>query len=147
MNRVDALLKELRMLPEDIKLLEEDAQALRSSVLTSPQWSDMRVSGGLKQSQTDKYANIIDTTDYHRAEIDRLKKRKEFIVSLIMHITDIETRRVVLVTYNMCKNYDDAMDKLDIRFRNKYFMLLRKGKEELDSILNQYENNTNVIQQ
>lgn len=147
MNRVDALLKELRMLPEDIKLLEEDAEALRSSVLTSPQWSDINVSGGLKRSQTDKYAHIIDNTDYHRAEIDRLKKRKEFIVSLIMRITDSETRRVVLVTYNKCNNYDEAMDKLDIRYRNKYFTLLRKGKEELDSILNQYQTNTNVILQ
>ncbi|HFE9158901.1 TPA: DUF1492 domain-containing protein [Streptococcus agalactiae] len=116
-------------------------------MLTSPQWSDINVSGGLKRSQTDKYAHIIDNTDYHRVEIDRLKKRKEFIVSLIMRITDSETRRVVLVTYNVCKNYDDAMDKLDIRHRNKYFMLLRKGKEELDSILNQYQNNTNVILQ
>lgn len=135
-TKADIILNELRMIPKTINTLKEDAEALRESLLTSPQWSDMKTTGGTKRNNDDKYINIIDRTEYNQKEIARLINRREEIISYIMQIPDISERHVLLVTYARCNNYEEAMDKLDIRFRNKYFKLLRKGKESLEIILN-----------
>ncbi|MBC9703067.1 MAG: DUF1492 domain-containing protein, partial [Leuconostoc sp.] len=85
-TEAEYLLEELRLIPKMIKQLKLDIEATRSSLLTSPQWSDMKVSGGVRRTQTDKNVSIIDASDYGLAEIDRLIKRREEIIGIIMKI-------------------------------------------------------------
>lgn len=87
-TKADYILEELRLIPKTIKQLKLDIENTRSSLFTSPQWSDMKVSGGVRRTQTDKNVSIIDASDYGLAEIDRLVKRREEIVGVIMQIPD-----------------------------------------------------------
>nr|WP_212755206.1 DUF1492 domain-containing protein [Streptococcus hyovaginalis] len=117
-----------------IKTLAEDSETIRGSLLTSPQWSDMRVTGGVRQSQEDKNIKVIDKSEYHQAEIEKLIKRREEITSIIMQLPMVQAH-VLNVTYLKCDSYDEAMDYLDIHNRNKYFKNLRIAKEKLNLIL------------
>lgn len=134
-TEAEYLLEELRLIPKIIKQLKLDVEATRSSLLTSPQWSDMKASGGIRQSQTDKNVSIIDASDYGLAEIDRLAKRREEIISIIMQIPDSAQRYVLLTTYLNCQTFDEAIDKLELN-RNKYYTIKTKAVKNLSIILN-----------
>ena len=134
-TEAEYLLEELRLIPKMIKQLKLDVEATRSSLLTSPQWSDMKVSGGIRQSQTDRNVSIIDASDYGLAEIDRLAKRREEIIGIIMQIPDSAQRYVLLTTYLNCQTFDEAIDKLELN-RNKYYTIKTKAVKNLNIILN-----------
>ena len=137
-TKADYILEELRLIPKTIKQLKLDIENTRSSLLTSPQWSDMKVSGGVRRTQTDKNVSIIDASDYGLAEIDRLVKRREEIIGVIMQIPDSAQRHVLLTTYLNCQTFDEAIDKLELN-RNKYYTIKAKAVKNLNIILNQYE--------
>lgn len=134
-TEAEYLLEELRLIPKMIKQLKLDVEATRSSLLTSPQWSDMKVSGCIRQSQTDRNVSIIDASDYGLAEIDRLIKRREEIIGIIMRIPDAAQRHVLLTTYLRCETFDEAIDKLELN-RNKYYTIKTKAVKNLNIILN-----------
>ena len=136
-TKADYILEELRLIPKTIKQLKLDIENTRSSLLTSPQWSDMKVSGGVRRTQTDKNVSIIDASDYGLAEIDRLVKRREEIIGVIMQIPDSAQRHVLLTTYLNCQTFDEAIDKLELN-RNKYYTIKAKAVRSLNVILNQY---------
>ena len=133
-TKADYILEELRLIPKTIKQLKLDIENTRSSLLTSPQWSDMKVSGGVRRTQTDKNVSIIDASDYGLAEIDRLVKRREEIIGIIMQIPDSAQRHVLLTTYLNCQTFDEAIDKLELN-RNKYYTIKQKAIKSLNSIL------------
>lgn len=137
-TKAEYLLEELRLIPKMIKQLKLDIENTRSSLLTSPQWSDMKVSGGVRRTQTDKNVSIIDASDYGLAEIDRLAKRREEIIGVIMQIPDSAQRYVLLTTYLNCQTFDEAIDKLELN-RNKYYTIKAKAVKSLNIILNKYE--------
>ena len=136
-TKADYILEELRLIPKTIKQLKLDIENTRSSLFTSSQWSDMKVSGGVRRTQTDKNVSIIDASDYGLAEIDRLVKRREEIIGVIMQIPDIAQRHVLLTTYLNCQTFDEAIDKLELN-RNKYYTIKAKAVRSLNVILNQY---------
>lgn len=138
-TEAEYLLEELRLIPKMIKQLKLDVEATRSSLLTSPQWSNMKVSGGIRQSQTDRNVSIIDASDYGLAEIDRLAKRREEIIGIIMQIPDSAQRYVLLTTYLNCQTFDEAIDKLELN-RNKYYTIKAKAVKNLNIILNRDKN-------
>ena len=136
-TKADYILEELRLIPKTIKQLKLDIENTRNSLLTSPKWSDMKVSGGVRRTQTDKNVSIIDASDYGLAEIDRLVKRREEIIGVIMQIPDSAQRHVLLTTYLNCQTFDEAIDKLELN-RNKYYTIKAKAVRSLNVILNQY---------
>lgn len=136
-TKADYILEELRLIPKTIKQLKLDIENTRSSLFASPQWSDMKVSGGVRRTQTDKNVSIIDASDYGLAEIDRLVKRREEIIGVIMQIPDSAQRHVLLTTYLNCQTFDEAIDKLELN-RNKYYTIKAKAVKSLNVILNQY---------
>lgn len=142
------LLEELRTIPKLIAELQRDTAATRSLILSSPQWSDMKVQGGLKQSQEDKNIEIVDTIDYNRKQITTLVKRKEEIIDLLMTLPDMLQRHVLVTTYVNCQTFDEAIDRLEMN-RNNYYMLKRKGVDSLNALLNRtksVQNNTGMVQ-
>jgi hypothetical protein len=137
-TKADYILEELRLIPKTIKQLKLDIENTRNSLLTSPQWSDMKVSGGVRRTQTDKNVSIIDASDYGVAEIDRLVKRREEIIGIIMQIPDSAQRHVLLTTYLNCQTFDEAIDKLELN-RNKYYTIKQKAIKSLNVILERTE--------
>ncbi len=138
-TEAEVLLEELRLIPKMIKQLKLDIEATRSSLLTSPQWSDMKVSGGVRHSQTDKNVAIIDASDYGLAEIDRLVKRREEIIAIVFKLPDIAQRHVLLTTYLNCETFDEAIDVLEMN-RNKYYTIKLKAIKNLNVILKRDKN-------
>ncbi|HGA2613965.1 TPA: DUF1492 domain-containing protein [Streptococcus agalactiae] len=136
-TKADILLNELRIIPKLIKELERDKIA-SNSLLSSPQWSDMRTSGGIRQSQEDKNVSLISKCEYYNGQIQTLDKRKGEIVELIMRIPDMLQRHVLITTFVNCQTYDEAIDRLEMN-RNNYYMVKRKGVESLNLILNNTE--------
>lgn len=134
-TEAEYLLEELRLIPKMIKQLKLDVEATRSSLLTSPQWSDMKVSGGVRRTQTDKNVSIIDASNYGLAEINRLIKRREEIIGIIMKIPDVAQQHVLLTTYLRCETFDEAIDVLQVN-RNKYYTIKTKAVKSLNIILN-----------
>lgn len=140
-TEAEVLLEELRLIPKMIKQLKLDIEATRSSLLTSPQWSDMKVSGGVRQSQTDKNVSIIDASDYGLAEIEKLVRRKQEIIDIIMQMPDIVQRHILITTYIRCESFEEARIVLGIG-KDKYYTLKRKGIASLDKILKNRQNRT-----
>ncbi len=136
LTEAEKLLEELRIIPKVIKELEHDIEATRSTLITSQQLSDMKVQGGVKKSQEDKNIAVIDTCSYQWEEIEKLKVRRQEILNLVMRVSDINERHVLLTTYLNCESNDEAMSRLEIGSRNKYYMFLRRGTESLKMILN-----------
>lgn len=133
-TRADYLLEELRVIPKLIEQLKLDIEATRSSVLSSPQWSDMKVPGGLKRAQDDKNVAIIDVSDYNLAEIEKLVQRKHEIIDIIMQLPDMVQRHVLIVTYARCESFEEARLVLGIG-KDKYYTIKRKGVASLDKLL------------
>lgn len=142
------LLEELRIIPKLIAELRADIEATRSSVLSSPKWSDMKVQGGLRKSQEDKNIAIVDVTDYNTKQVENLLKRRQEIIALLMDLPDMLQRHVLVTTYVNCQTFDEAIDRLEMN-RNNYYMLKRKGVDSLNALLNRtksVQNNTGTVQ-
>lgn len=134
--KANQFLEELKTIPYLIETLERDANLMSSSLVKSPQWSDMKVSGGVKQSQEDKNIKTLHMVSYYSDQIERLKKRKEEMADIIIQNTGICESHVLLTTYLDCDgDYERARERLNIGNRNKYFRFIRKGKESLELIL------------
>ena len=128
------LLNELKYIPKKIQLLKEDIEATRKSLIKSPTYSDTRVKGGTLYSQEDKFVSIIDTTDYNKQLISELLDRKKEIILILNKLEDIEYIILFTLYCNDLTN-DEAMEKLDIRHRNKFFKLKKQAIEHLQMIL------------
>jgi len=128
------LLDELKYIPKKIQLLKEDIEATRKSLIKSPTYSDTRVKGGTPYSQEDKFVSIIDTTDYNKQLISELLDRKKEIILTLNKLEDIEYIILFTLYCNDLTN-DEAMEKLDIRNRNKFFKLKKQAIEHLQMIM------------
>ncbi|AUT04821.1 hypothetical protein SPSF3K_00079 [Streptococcus parauberis] len=128
------LLDELKYIPKKIQLLKEDIEATRKSLIKSPTYSDTRVKGGNPYSQEDKFVSIIDTTDYNKQLISELLDRKGEILQILNKLDHLEYLILFTLYCNDLTN-DEAMDKLDIRNRNKFFKLKKQAIEHLQLIL------------
>ncbi len=131
---VKELLNELKYIPKKIQLLKEDIEATRKSLIKSPTYSDTKVKGGTPYSQEDKLVSIIDTTDYNKQLISELLDRKGEILQILNKLDHLEYMILFTLYCNDLTN-DEAMDKLDIRHRNKFFKLKKQAIERLQLIL------------
>lgn len=135
-TKANNFLEELKTIPHLIETLERDANLMSRSLVKSPQWSDMRVSGGVKQSQEDKNIKMLHMVSYYSDQIERLKDRRQEMANLIVQSMGICESHVLLTTYLDCDgDYERARERLNIGNRNKYFMFVRRGKESLELIL------------
>ncbi|WEM59670.1 DUF1492 domain-containing protein [Streptococcus parauberis] len=130
------LLNELKYIPKKIQLLKEDIEATRKSLIKSPTYSDTRVKGGTQYSQEDKFVSIIDTTDYNKQLISELLDRKKEIILILNKLEDIDI--ILFTLYCNDLTNDEAMEKLDIRNRNKFFKLKKQAIEHLQMIMENY---------
>ncbi|AXJ12540.1 DUF1492 domain-containing protein [Streptococcus pluranimalium] len=133
-TEAELLLRELRAIPKLIQELQRDIEATRSSLLTSPQWSDMKVEGGLKQSQEDKNIRVIDNCDWHVSQIGKLNRRKTEILDIIFQLKDNDQRRVLIAAYLTYDTYTEAYDALFMS-KAKFFTIKRKAVENLNRLI------------
>ncbi len=128
------LLNELKYIPKKIQLLKEDIEATRKNLIKSPTYSDIKVKGGTLYSQEDKFVSIIDTTDYNKQLISELLDRKGEILHILNKLDHLEYLILFTLYCNDLTN-DEAMEKLDVRNRNKFFKLKKQAIEHLQLII------------
>lgn len=131
-TEAEKLLKELQTIPKIITELKLDIERTESSLLSSPQWSDMRVSGGLRKSQEDKNISIINTSEYNRREIERLLQRKEEILQMI-HRLEAEQRLLLIRAYVNEEYPSDCIGKYYTE--RKFYTVKRLAIKQLDAVL------------
>ncbi|MGT2829025.1 DUF1492 domain-containing protein [Streptococcus hillyeri] len=131
-TEAEKLLKELQTIPKIITELKLDIERTESSLLSSPQWSDMRVSSGLRKSQEDKNISIIDTSDYNREQIDKLLKRKQEIIEVIDQL-DAEYRLLIIRAYISAEYPSDCIGKYYTE--RKFYTVKRLAIKQLDAVL------------
>ncbi|MEQ9810319.1 DUF1492 domain-containing protein [Streptococcus jiangjianxini] len=133
-TRAELLLNELRAIPKLIQELQRDLEATRSSLLTSPQWSDMRVEGGVRMSQEDKNIKIIDNCEWHVKQINQLNRRKTEIMDIIFKLEDNDQRRVLIAAYLTYDSYVEACDALYMS-KAKFFTIKGKAVKNLNRLI------------
>lgn len=131
-TKAGRLLKELHTIPKIIHELKLDIERTQASLLSSPKWSDMRVTGGVRQSQGDKNASIIDAKDYNLAEVNRLLKRKEEIHNILNQL-DPEFRLLLTRAYCIEEYPSDCIGKY--YSERKYYTVKRKAIDQLNAVL------------
>ncbi|MGT2744855.1 DUF1492 domain-containing protein [Streptococcus phocae subsp. phocae] len=129
-TEAEKILKELQTIPKIINELKLDIERTQSSLLSSPKWSDMRVSGGVRKSQEDKNISIIDTSEYNRKEVERLIQRKEEIMSLIYNL-EVEQRLLLITAYCNCRYPTEAIEKLGWG-KDKFYIIKRLAIKNLN---------------
>lgn len=125
-TEAEKLLNELRIIPKMISEIERDIVANETSLLSSPQWSDMKVSGGIRKSQEDKNVAIISKNEHNYQHIKELQNRKDELVGMIMQMPDMILRHVLYTTYVTCETNDEAMDRLYLG-RTKFHTIKQKA--------------------
>ncbi|MGT2812201.1 DUF1492 domain-containing protein [Streptococcus minor] len=135
LTSAEKLLNELRTIPKIINELKLDIERTEGSLLSSPQWSDMRVNGGVRKSQEDKNISIIDTSEYNRKEVERLLKRKEEILQL-MNGLESEQRLLLITAYVNCEYPNDALDRLGWG-KSKFYTVKRLAIKQLNGLIQQ----------
>lgn len=142
MTEAEKLLKELQTIPKIINELKLDIERTQSSLLSSPQWNDMRVTGGVRKSQEDKNIYIIDISEYNRKEVERLVKRKEEIMSLI-HSLEPEQCLLLITAYCNCQFPTEAIEKLGWG-KDKFYIIKRLALKNLNDNIRQHQRDTEV---
>ncbi|HFI0398401.1 TPA: DUF1492 domain-containing protein [Streptococcus suis] len=132
LTNAEKLLNELRAIPKIIKELKLDIERTESSLLSSPQWSDMRVTGGVRKSQEDKNISIIDTSEYNRKEIEHLLQRKEEILQTL-HKLEAEQRLLLIRAYVNEEYPSDCIGKYYTE--RKFYTIKRLAIKQLDAVL------------
>lgn len=134
-TKADMLLKRLKGIRQSIKELEREMEASRT-VISSPQWNDMKVKGGIKQTQTDKNVAIIDQSDWYLNKIVELQKDKIDILDSIYKLDDIVQINVLIAGYLTYDSFQEAwfaLNMSDSTFYNIKRNAIRKLNEVISS--------------
>ncbi|MCK1257303.1 DUF1492 domain-containing protein [Streptococcus uberis] len=131
-TEAEKILKELHNIPKIIEALKLDIERTRNSLIASPKWSDIRVVGGVRQTQEDKNLHIIDTTDYNQSEINRLLTRKQEIIDLINKL-DTEYSLLLIRAFVLSEYPSDCIGKYYTE--RKFYMMKKAAIENLNKLL------------
>lgn len=128
-----ALLRELREIPRLIEQLELEIEQAESSLLTSQQWSDNKVKGGLKQSQDDKYVRIFSITEGAKKEIARLTERREEIREICKQLDAKQYDVLFYCALNYSSHKEAYLERG--MTEGSYFRILRTGTKKLNEVI------------
>lgn len=131
MSRAKAILKDLRNLDLYIASLIRRRKKIEASLLSSPQWSSEKVSGGLKRKQDDVYIELMATAeDIEHKTVEALKKQRE-LQSMIDSLSNSDSQTILSMVYIDKMTRWQVMDELNCS-ESTYFRLLRIATKELD---------------
>lgn len=121
---------EIQTLQEQISLLRENAEGLRTMEL-----SDMP-KGGKGKDLSDYVAEIADLQMVCVQHVSELIMKKQEAIERIMSIDGSELRNVLLLRYIQCKEWDEIADKLQYNLRTIFRLHGEALKEFGDVVSN-----------
>lgn len=133
MNKAKAILKDLRNLDLYIASLIRRREKIEASLLSSPQWTTDKVSGGAKKKQDDVYVELLATADDIEAKtVEAIKKQRE-LQSMIDSLSNSDSQTVLSMVYIDKMSPWQVMDALNCS-ESTYYRILRVATRELNEM-------------
>lgn len=134
MNKAKELLSELQNLDMDIQSRIDEINELEAGLLSSPNWSEVKVKGGQPRKIGDVYAQLITMKGEIEKDTNVIINRKIELGRMINKLANPKHRTILRMTYINKMYVDDICDKLSIS-KSSYYNMRKIAIEELDVIL------------
>lgn len=128
------LLSELQNLDMDIQSRIDEINELEAGLLSSPNWSEVKVKGGQPRKIDDVYAQLITMKDAIEQDTNAIINRKLELGRMINKLVNPKHRTILRMTYINKMYVDDICDKLSIS-KSSYYGMRKVAIEELNVIL------------
>lgn len=128
------LLSELQNLDMDIQSRIDEINELEAGLLSSPNWSEVKVKGGQPRKIDDVYAQLITMKGEIEKDTNVIINRKIELGRMINKLANPKHRTILRMTYINKMYVDDICDKLSIS-KSSYYNMRKIAIEELDVIL------------
>lgn len=128
------LLSELQNLDMDIQSRIDEINELEAGLLSSPNWSEVKVKGGQPRKIDDVYAQLITMKDAIEQDTNAIIDRKLELGRMINKLSNPKHRTILRMTYINKMYVDDICDKLSIS-KSSYYGMRKVAIEELNVIL------------
>lgn len=132
-TKAELMLKRLKGLKLSIRELEKEMNC-SNILITSPQFSDMKVSGGIRRSQEDKNIAIISQNEWYLDKISELQKEKTKLLDNIYKLDDIGQINVLIAAYLTYDTFEEAWDGLNIS-GSTFYSIKRKAIIKLNEVI------------
>ena len=132
------LLSELQNLDMDIQSRIDEINELEAGLLSSPNWSEVKVKGGQPRKIDDVYAQLITMKQEIERDTKVIIDRKLELSRIINQLSNPKHRTVLRMTYINKMYVDDICDKLSIS-KSSYYGMRKMAIEELSTILEHLE--------
>lgn len=134
------LLSELQNLDMDIQSRIDEINELEAGLLSSPNWSEVKVKGGQPRKIDDVYAQLITMKDAIEEDTNAIINRKLELGRMINKLANPKHRTILRMTYINKMYVDDVCDKMEIS-RTTFYTWRNMAISELDEVLERMELN------
>lgn len=134
------LLSELQNLDMDIQSRIDEINELEAGLLSSPNWSEVKVKGGQPRKIDDVYAQLITMKDAIKQDTNAIIDRKLELGRMINKLSNPKHRTILRMTYINKMYVDDVCDKMEIS-RTTFYTWRNMAISELDEVLERMELN------
>ena len=134
------LLSELQNLDMDIQSRIDEINELEAGLLSSPNWSEVKVKGGQPRKIDDVYAQLITMKDAIEQDTNAIINRKLELGRMINKLSNPKHRTILRMTYINKMYVDDVCDKMEIS-RTTFYTWRNMAISELDEVLERMELN------
>lgn len=134
------LLSELQNLDMDIQSRIDEINELEAGLLSSPNWSEVKVKGGQPRKIDDVYAQLITMKGEIEQDTNIIINRKIELGRMINKLANPKHRTILRMTYINKMYVDDVCDKMEIS-RTTFYTWRNMAISELDEVLERMELN------
>lgn len=128
------LLSELQNLDMDIQSRIDEINELEAGLLSSPNWSEVKVKGGQPRKIDDVYAQLITMKGEIEQDTNAIIDRKLELGRMINKLSNPKHRTILRMTYINKMYVEDICEKLSIS-KSSYYGMRKVAIEELNVIL------------
>ena len=128
------LLSELQNLDMDIQSRIDEINELEAGLLSSPNWSEVKVKGGQPRKIDGVYTQLVVMKEAIEQNTKEVIDRKIELSRMINRLKNPKYRTILRMTYITKTYVEDICDKLAIS-KSSYYSMRKIAIEELDSIL------------
>nr|DAR66980.1 MAG TPA: Protein of unknown function (DUF1492) [Caudoviricetes sp.] len=118
----------------DIQSRIDEINELEAGLLSSPNWSEVKVKGGQPRKIDDVYAQLITMKDAIEQDTNAIIDRKLELGRMINKLTNPKHRTILRMTYINKMYVDDICDKMEIS-RTTFYTWRNMAISELDEVL------------
>lgn len=128
------LLSELQSLDMDIQSRIDEINELEAGLLSSPNWSEVKVKGGQPRKIDDVYAQLITMKGEIEQDTNAIINRKLELGRMINQLSNPKHRTILRMAYINKMYVDDICDKMEIS-RTTFYTWRNVAISELDEVL------------